>query len=324
VPSALSVDELTMRYRDTLATDRLSFEVETGTITAVLGPNGAGKTTTLETSVGVRRPQRGTVRTLGLDPVRDRARLLPRIGVMPQSGGAWSGVRAGEMLTHLSSLYAHPLPVDLLIERLGLQEVAGTSFRRLSGGAKQRLGLAMALIGRPELVFVDEPTAGLDPHARHEVWALLDELRADGVTVVLTTHLIDEAERLADTVHVIDHGRLIASGSPADLILTSARPDGDEPSAMRMSASFSAPLPVAELRTAMPGVHLRSADGRGPEEATTAQAIDLVGAITPAAVAALAACAAGRDVLIVDLRVDDGRRTLEDVFLDLTGSEPAS
>ncbi len=313
-----------MRYRDTLATDRLSFEVETGTITAVLGPNGAGKTTTLETSVGVRRPQRGTVRTLGLDPVEDRARLLPRIGVMPQSGGAWSGVRAGEMLTHVASLYAHPLPVDLLAERLGLGEVAGTTFRRLSGGAKQRLGLAMALIGRPELVFVDEPTAGLDPHARHEVWALLEELRADGVTVVLTTHLIDEAERLADTVHVIDHGRLIATGSPADLIATSVRPDGSDGSdrsAMRMSASFSAPLPVQELRTAMPGVHLRAADGRGPEEATSAQAIDLVGAITPAAIAALAACAVAQDVLIVDLRVDDGRRTLEDVFLDLTGSE---
>jgi ABC-2 type transport system ATP-binding protein len=328
VASALSVDELTMRYRDTLATDRLSLEVETGTITAVLGPNGAGKTTTLETGVGVRRPQRGTVRTLGLDPVRDRARLLPRIGVMPQAGGAWSGVKAGEMLTHLSALYAHPLPVDLLMERLGLREVATTSFRRLSGGARQRLGLAMALVGRPELVFVDEPTAGLDPHARHEVWNLLEELRADGVTIVLTTHLIDEAERLADTVHVIDHGRLIASGSPADLIRTSARPvdgtDTDGAGVMRMSASFAAPLPVADLRTAMPGVHLRAADGRGPEEATSALAIDLVGAITPATIAGLAACAAGHDVLLVDLRVDDGRRTLEDVFLDLTGSEPTS
>jgi len=324
VPSALSVDELTMRYRDTLATDRLSFEVETGTITAVLGPNGAGKTTTLETSVGVRPPQRGTVRTLGLDPVRDRARLLPRIGVMPQSGGAWSGVRVGEMLTHLSSLYAHPLPVDLLIDRLGLREFTGTSFRRLSGGAKQRLGLAMALIGRPELVFVDEPTAGLDPHARHEVWALLEELRADGVTVVLTTHLIDEAERLADTVYVIDSGRLIASGSPADLIAGSARPNAGEPTAMRMSATFSAPMPVAVLRAAVPGVHLHTADGREPEDATDALAIELVGAITPAAVAALAECAADRDVLVVDLRVDDGRRTLEDVFLDLTGTEQAS
>jgi ABC-2 type transport system ATP-binding protein len=312
-----------MRYRDTLATDRLSFEVETGTITAVLGPNGAGKTTTLETCVGVRRPQRGTVRTLGLDPVRDRAGLLPRIGVMPQSGGAWSGVRAAEMLTHLSSLYAHPLPVDLLIGRLGLQDVAGTSFRRLSGGAKQRLGLAMALIGRPELVFVDEPTAGLDPHARHEVWALLEEMRADGVTVILTTHLIDEAERLADTVHVIDSGRLIASGTPADLVLTSPRRNGDEHAAMRMSASFSAPLPIADLRTALPGVHLRSTDGREPDDATTAQAIELVGPITPGVVAALTDFAAGLDVLTVDLRVDDGRRTLEDVFLDLTGSEPA-
>ncbi len=312
-----------MRYRDTLATDRLSFEVATGTITAVLGPNGAGKTTTLETSVGTRRAQRGTVRTLGLDPVRDRAALLPRIGVMPQAGGAWSAVRAGEMLAHLATFYRHPLDTGMLAERLGLDEFERIPYRRLSGGAKQRLGLAMALIGRPELVFVDEPTAGLDPHIRRDVWDLLTELRDDGVTVVLTTHLIDEAERLADTVHVIDHGRLIATGSPADLVSRPSQLSGPAAPAVRMTAAFSGLMDLDRLRVALPGLHVRVPAGTpaDPTGGDRVRAIELVGPITPDAVVALATCAAQADLLVVDLRVDDGRRTLEDVFLDLTRAE---
>jgi ABC-2 type transport system ATP-binding protein len=206
-----------MRYGDKTAVDGLSLCVERGTITAVLGPNGAGKTTTLETCEGFRKPQSGTVRVLGLDPVKQRRELLPRIGVMLQSGGAWSGVRAEEMLRHIAALHANPLPVDMLVERLGLGDCGKTPFRRLSGGQQQRLGLAMAVIGRPELVFVDEPTAGMDPAARRTTWELLQELRADGVTIVLTTHYLEEAERLADMVHIIDRGTLIASGSPEEL-----------------------------------------------------------------------------------------------------------
>jgi len=183
----------------------------------VLGPNGAGKTTTLETCEGYRRPQSGTVRVLGLDPFSQRQQLLPRIGVMLQQGGAWSGVHAMEMLRHVASLHAHPLDVDVLGARLGLDACGRTPYRRLSGGQQQRLGLAMAVVGRPELVFVDEPTAGLDPQARHTTWDLLRELRAAGVTVVLTTHYIEEAERLADRVHIIDRGRLVMSGTPAEL-----------------------------------------------------------------------------------------------------------
>ena len=156
-----------MRYGDKVAVDGLSLTVERGTITAVLGPNGAGKTTTLETCEGYRAPQQGTVRVLGLDPRRQRRALLPRIGVMLQEGGAWSGVRADEMLRHIAALHAHPLDLDVLVERLGLGECGRTPYRRLSGGQQQRLGLAMAIVGRPELVFVDEPTAGLDPAARH-------------------------------------------------------------------------------------------------------------------------------------------------------------
>ncbi|MEP9364987.1 ABC transporter ATP-binding protein [Nocardioides sp. CN2-186] len=206
-----------MRYGDKVAVDGLSLTVERQTITAVLGPNGAGKTTTLETCEGYRKPQQGSVRVLGLDPVRDRRDLLPRIGVMLQGGGAWSGVRAMEMLDHIARLHAHPLDTAMLSERLGLGDCGRTPYRRLSGGQQQRLGLAMAIVGRPEIVFVDEPTAGMDPQARRTTWELLEELRDDGVTVVLTTHYMDEAERLADQIHIIDHGRLIASGTPEEL-----------------------------------------------------------------------------------------------------------
>src|SRR6478735_1510040 len=206
-----------MRYADKVAVAGLSLTVERQSITAVLGPNGAGKTTTLETCEGYRRPQTGTVRVLGLDPVRDRKDLLPRIGVMLQGGGAWSGVRAMEMLRHVASLHAHPLDTAMLSDRLGLGDCGRTPYRRLSGGQQQRLALAMAVVGRPEIVFVDEPTAGMDPQARRATWDLLEELRHDGVTIVLTTHYMDEAERLADQVHVIDHGRLIASGTPMEL-----------------------------------------------------------------------------------------------------------
>ncbi|MFT4262101.1 MAG: ABC transporter ATP-binding protein [Nocardioides sp.] len=214
---AVVVDSLVMTYGDKQAVRGLSLTVETGTITAVLGPNGAGKTTTLETCEGYRRPHGGRVRVLGLDPTTQRSALLPRIGVMLQGQGAWSGVRALEMLRHVARLHAHPLDVDLLADRLGLHECGRTPYRRLSGGQQQRLGLAMAIVGRPELVFVDEPTAGMDPLARRTTWELLSELRADGVTVVLTTHYLEEAEALADHVHIINHGRLIASGTPEEL-----------------------------------------------------------------------------------------------------------
>jgi ABC-2 type transport system ATP-binding protein len=206
-----------MRYGAVTALDGLDLTIDQETITAVLGPNGAGKTTTLETCEGYRKPQAGSVRVLGLDPVLQRRELLPRIGVMLQHGGAWSGVHAMEMLRHVASLHAHPLDGDALGERLGLGDCGRTPYRRLSGGQQQRLGLALAVVGRPELVFVDEPTAGLDPQARHTTWDLLRELRAAGVTVVLTTHYIEEAERLADHVHIIDRGRLVVSGTPEEL-----------------------------------------------------------------------------------------------------------
>lgn len=168
----------------------------------------------METLEGFRRPDSGAVRVLGLDPIADHDELMPRIGVMLQEGGAWSGVRALEMLRYVASLHAHPLDLPALVERLDLGTCGKTPYRRLSGGQKQRLSLALAIVGRPEIAFLDEPTTGLDPHGRREIWQLIRDLREDGVTVVLTTHAMDEAEQLSDQVHVLSAGKVIASGSP--------------------------------------------------------------------------------------------------------------
>ncbi|MBU2697274.1 ABC transporter ATP-binding protein [Pimelobacter sp. 30-1] len=298
-----------MRYGDTVAVDGLSLTVERGTITAVLGPNGAGKTTTLETCEGYRRPQAGTVRVLGLDPVRERRELLPRIGVMLQSGGAWSGARADEMLRHFARLHAHPLDTGVLMERLALHECGRTPYRRLSGGQQQRLGLALALIGRPELVFVDEPTAGMDPQIRRAVWELLDELRTDGVTVVLTTHYLEEAERLADKVHIVDRGRLVASGTPLELTR------GGTVATLRIVVTqpFPPGAPAALATQLGPATELVELDPlsiqlSGPADSTT--------------LATVAAWCAAHDVLPESLSL--GQRNLEDVFLELTGRETLS
>ncbi len=296
-----------MRYGDTVAVDGLSLSVPGGVIAAVLGPNGAGKTTTLETCEGYRRPQSGRVRVLGLDPVADRRALLPRIGVLLQSGGAWSGVRAYEMLRHVAALHADPLPVDLLVERLGLQECGRTPYRRLSGGQQQRLGLAMALVGRPELLFVDEPTAGLDPQARHTVWDLLRELRSDGVTVVLTTHFMDEAERLADQVYVVDHGRVVAAGTPA--ALTAASTVGPQQASLSFRARPG--LDIASLEASLPS-GFQVLEQPAGEYA-------VLGPVAPGTLARVTTWCSDHDVLPEGLQI--GRRTLEDVFLELTGRD---
>ncbi|MFF0268442.1 ABC transporter ATP-binding protein [Kribbella sp. NPDC004536] len=213
----MEIDNLVVRYGEKSAVDGLSLTVTAGTVTAVLGPNGAGKTTTVETCEGFRRPDSGRVRVLGLDPLADHDELMPRIGVMLQEGGAWSGVRAVEMLRYVATLHTHPLDVPALVERLDLGSCGRTPYRRLSGGQKQRLSFALAIVGRPEIAFLDEPTTGLDPHGRREIWQLIRDLRDDGVTVVLTTHAMDEAEQLSDQVHVVAAGKVIASGSPDTL-----------------------------------------------------------------------------------------------------------
>lgn len=193
----------------------LTMHARTGMITALLGPNGAGKTTFLRCCTGLLRPHSGTLRVLG--ERAGSASVAARTGFMPQSTGAWSGIRAVELLGYLARLYAHPLPVPDLVERLGIGPYAQTPYRRLSGGQQQTVNLAGALIGRPELVFLDEPTAGLDPHARRGTWDLLRDLRAAGVGVVLTTHFMDEAAALAETVFIIDRGRVTVSGTVDEL-----------------------------------------------------------------------------------------------------------
>ena len=211
----MRVDDLVVKFGRRAVVDRLTLEAKTGALTAVLGPNGAGKTTLIRCCTDLIRPSLGTVRVLGL-PAGSRA-LAGRIGLMPQSAGSWSGIRAIELLRYLAGLYANPLPVPALVERLGLTDCARLPYRRLSGGQQQAVNLAGAIIGRPELVFLDEPTAGMDPHARRATWLLLRELRANGVTMLLTTHAMDEAEALADQVFIVDRGRVAISGTVRQL-----------------------------------------------------------------------------------------------------------
>ena len=303
---AVAVENLVMRYGDKAAVDGLTMTVERNSITAVLGPNGAGKTTTLETCEGYRTPHEGTVRVLGLDPRNQRRDLLPRIGVMLQSGGAWSGVRAVEMLRHIASLHSHPLDISMLVDRLGLDECGRTPYRRLSGGQQQRLALAMAVVGRPELIFVDEPTAGMDPQARRDTWELLEELRGDGVTIVLTTHYMDEAERLADQIHVIDRGRLVVSGTPSEL----TRGGGSSTIRLVLTKPFPPDAP-ASLQSALGAntvvqlINEHSLLITGPADASTLAKVSL--------------WCEEHGVLPESLTL--GQRTLEDVFLQITGRE---
>jgi ABC-2 type transport system ATP-binding protein len=298
--AALEVRDLVKRYGDRTAVDGLSFVAQAGSVTALLGPNGAGKTTTVEVAEGFRTADSGSVRVLGCDP-RDQA-VKHRIGVMPQTGGGYPGLRAGELLRLVASFHRAPHSPDELLARLGLEEVAGTPFRRLSGGQQQRLSLAMAIVGRPELVFLDEPTAGLDPAARRATWDLVEALKRDGVSVLLTTHLMDEAEQLADHVVVIDHGRLVTEGTVATLTAHGA---------------------AGQLRfTAVPGLDLESLTAALPSECrvTGVGGTYLVeGPPGPQLLADVANWCAVHDVVARDLQVET--RTLEDVFLDLTGRE---
>ncbi|MER6159887.1 ABC transporter ATP-binding protein [Streptomyces sp. NPDC001868] len=298
----VQVRSLVKRYGDKTAVDGLDLAAGAG-VTAVLGPNGAGKTTTIETCEGYRKPDSGSVSVLGLDPVREAAALRPRIGVMLQSGGVYSGARADEMLRHVAKLHAHPLDVDALIERLGLGSCGRTAYRRLSGGQQQRLALAMAVVGRPELVFLDEPTAGLDPQARRATWELIRDLRTDGVSVILTTHYMDEAEQLADGVAIIDAGRVIAEGTPEELCR------GGAENTLRFTGRPA--LDVGSLLKALP------ADSTAAE--LTPGVYRVTGKIDPQLLATVTSWCAQHGVMPDRISVE--RHTLEDVFLELTGKE---
>jgi ABC-2 type transport system ATP-binding protein len=299
---AVQVIGLVKRYGARHAVDGLSLTVARGEIVALLGPNGAGKTTTIEICEGFRRPDAGQVRVLGLDPLRDGPALKPRVGVMLQDGvGAYTGARAGELVRLFAAYAQRPQDPAELLNRLGLADVAATPVRRLSGGQKQRLSLALALVGRPELVFLDEPTAGMDPQARRGTWEIVRQLRADVLSVVLTTHFLDEAEQLADLVVVIDAGRVVAQGTPAEL--TRAGADGQ----IRFRAVPGLRLDL--LTDALPA-------GTRVSEPEPGRYL-VAGDVTPQLLATLTAWCASQEVLAEDLAVE--RRTLEDVFLDLTG-----
>ncbi|MFC4563250.1 ABC transporter ATP-binding protein [Nocardiopsis mangrovi] len=311
--AAVEVTDLVKRYGDTTAVAGLSFTAPRGAVTALLGPNGAGKTSTIEICEGFRRADSGRVRVLGLDPAADGARLRPRVGVMPQSGGVPTGARAGEWLRLMGSFHAHPVPASLLLERLGLVSAASTPFRRMSGGQQQRLSLAAAVIGRPELVFLDEPTAGLDPQARRATWDLVAELRESGVGVVLTTHHMEEAERLADRVVIIDHGRVVADGSTDEL--TDTRQELRFESAAGLdTASLLAALPAATRVDVHP-----CGPGTGAGDRTYVIETDAPGGLGPEFLATVTTWCAANGVLPAGLSVH--RRTLEDVFLELTGRD---
>jgi ABC-2 type transport system ATP-binding protein len=293
---AVEVRDVVVRYGATTAVDGVSLTVRSGRVLALLGNNGAGKTSLLQVCEGFRRADGGRVRVLGLDPTGDHDALMPRLGIMLQSGGVYPWATAGEILRLFASFAANPLDVDMLLDRLGLRRFERTRWRRLSGGEQQRLGLAVALVGRPELVFLDEPTAGMDTEARHTTWGLIEQLRADGVSVLLTTHLLDEAERLADDVVIMRSGVVAATGTPAEL-------------------TAAAGIDLLEVR-GKPGLcpdarlaHLKITE-------TTPGEYAVAGTLDTAAIAAVLGWFASVDAQVT--AVNTRRRTLEDVYLALT------
>ena len=292
--------DIDVRVQRGSLTVEAAFAVADGEVLALLGPNGAGKSSTIEVCTGFRTPSGGRVSVLGHAP--DDEAVRPRVGVMPQGGGAYPAVRTGEMLHLVADCAARPIDPNRLLDVLGLRPHAATPYKRLSGGEQQRLALACAVVGRPELVFLDEPTAGLDPQARHLVWDLIRALRRDGVGVLLTTHLMDEAEELADDVVIIDRGRVVAHGSPAQLTA------GDQ-----TELRFRAP---PGMDTA--GLACRLPHGYATTE-TTPGRYRVQGRIDPGALAAITSWCADQGVMADDVQVV--RRSLEDVFLDLTGRE---
>lgn len=297
--AAIQVNGLVKRYGSHSVVDGLSFDVRRGEVFALLGPNGAGKSTTIEILEGYREKDQGTVRVLDLDPIADARRLKARIGVMLQEGGLYLTMTPREAVHLFATFYSHPNDPDEMLSLVGLEDAATTRYRRLSGGQKQRLSLALALVGRPELVFLDEATAGMDPQARRLTWNMIRSLRDRGVTVLFTTHYLEEAERLADRIAIIDAGRLIKLGAPSDLV-------GVETGGVRLRAA--APVDLDMLRQLPSASEVRH-DGNGLFELETRNAPQLLVEIT------------GRlrdaGIPILELRVGSG--SLEELFLRLTG-----
>ncbi len=296
---AVEVDRLTVRYGETLAVDELSFSAAAGEVTVVLGPNGAGKTSTIECLEGYRSPTSGTARVAGFDPVRDHHEVTRRIGVMLQEGGVYTTIHPLEAIKLFAAYYDDPRDPEELLSLVGLDHRRGSTWRSLSGGEQQRLSLALALVGRPEVAFLDEPTAGVDLQGKQLIRAVIGDLRAAGVCVVLTTHDLDEAESLADRIVIIDRGRCVADGAPAELL------SGAELAHFDFRAEPG--LDVASLGRSIGATVTDGSPGEYRVEAPP----------TPKLVAGVTSWLADQDVLLGDLRA--GRQRLDDLFLRLTG-----
>jgi ABC-2 type transport system ATP-binding protein len=296
---AIHVASIRKTYGRTVAVDDVSFDVQPGEIFGLIGPNGAGKTTTMECVEGLRRPDQGSIAVLGLDPRREIHALQQRIGVQLQEAQLQKRIKVREAVDFWASLYRTPVNGDRLLEQLGLSEKRNAWFMTLSGGQKQRLFIALALINDPEVVFLDELTTGLDPQARRAIWELVRDIRERGKTVCLTTHLMEEAERLCDRVAIIDHGRTIDVGTPVELVRRHC-PE-------RTVTVTTDHAGAAARFQAIPRVE--SVSHAGPRFIIRGRGDDLITAVIHAI--------AEYGIRVIDFRTEVP--TLEDVFLTLTG-----
>ena len=299
------------------AVNKVNLRVFPGEVVVLLGANGAGKTTTLACAQGLLKPTRGTVRLLGENPLLADPELRAKVGIMLQDGGLPNAMHPIPLLEHISTMYTDPYPVEELAERLGIDAFNGTTIRRLSGGQKQRVSLAAALIGRPDVLFLDEPSAGLDPQSRNVVFDIIREQRELGTAIVLTTHLIDDAQKLADYVYIIENGTTVQEGTVSELIAS----DGTN----RLQYTLDAPTPTreqllpahlragVELIEKVPYTPARDGAPSVPGE------YELVGTLRPEHLAAFTSALAERYLMPISLTMEP--KTLEDVFLDISGRD---
>ena len=299
------------------AVNKVNLRVFPGEVVVLLGANGAGKTTTLACAQGLLKPTRGTVRLLGENPLQADPELRSKVGIMLQDGGLPNAMHPIPLLEHISTMYTDPYPVEELAERLGIDAFNGTTIRRLSGGQKQRVSLAAALIGRPDVLFLDEPSAGLDPQSRNVVFDIIREQRELGTAIVLTTHLIDDAQKLADYVYIIENGATVQEGTVSELIasdgtnrlqytLDSPTPTREQllPAHLRAGVELIEKVPYTPARDGAPSV---------PGE------YELVGTLRPEHLAAFTSTLAERYLMPISLTMEP--KTLEDVFLDISGRD---
>ncbi|GAA4988451.1 ABC-2 type transport system ATP-binding protein [Nonomuraea thailandensis] len=301
--TALEVRNLHKRYGEHVAVHDVSFTVEEGEIFGIIGPNGAGKTTTVESIAGLRTPDSGSISVLGLDPIKDRAEVRERLGVQLQESSFPDAIKVAEALELYSSFYRNPADWRELMELLGLAGKRNTRYKALSGGQKQRLSIAIALVGNPRVAILDELTTGLDPQARRDTWSLIEQVRDTGVTILLVTHFMEEAERLSDRIAVIDGGRVAAVDTPAGLIARSS-------AVQQVRFRVSQPLDKSVL-TELPDVSsVEINEGRWLVTGRGQLLSSVAGALARA------------QVVAEDLRVD--QRNLDDAFVAFTGRAPHS